>query len=60
MFSTGHTADVILTDSPDPQTLDIPGGDNATSVEIHLISFYHAVEGTDVAIAEIELFAHRS
>lgn len=60
VFSTGHTADVTLTDSPDPQTLDIPGGPEAVSVEIHLMSLYHAVQGQNVAITEVELFERGS
>ncbi|MDQ3887077.1 MAG: zinc ribbon domain-containing protein, partial [Actinomycetota bacterium] len=60
VFSTGQTADLTLRDSPDPQTLTIPGSPGANWVEIHIVSLYHAVRGPDLAIAEIELFEQPS
>jgi ribosomal protein L40E len=60
VFSTGQTADLTLRDSPDPQTLTIPGSPGANRVEIHIVSLYHAVRGTDLAVAEIELFEQPS
>jgi hypothetical protein len=59
VFSTGHTADVTLLDSPDPQTVDIPSYPDADRVELHVVSLYHAVRGTELAIAEIEFFERR-
>lgn len=60
VFSTGHTADLTLLDTPDPQTVDIPGEAGANRVEIHVMSRYSAVQGTDLAIAEIEFFEQPS
>lgn len=56
VFNTGRTADVTLKDNPDPQQIDIANGDGATSVEIHVVSLFRSVKGTDVAVSEIELF----
>jgi hypothetical protein len=56
VFSTGRTADVVLKDNPDPQEVDIAEGDGATSVEIHVVSLFRSVKGTDLALSEIELF----
>jgi len=56
VFSTGRTTDVNLQDRPDPQTLDIENGEKTTSVEIHVLSTFKAVDGNEVAVTEIELF----
>ncbi|MGH3862287.1 NADase-type glycan-binding domain-containing protein [Actinokineospora sp.] len=56
VFNTGRTADVTLKDNPDPQQVDIASGDGATSVEIHVVSLFRSVKGTDLAVSEIELF----
>ncbi|GAB3459365.1 zinc ribbon domain-containing protein [Actinophytocola sediminis] len=56
VFSTGKTTDLNLQDRPDPQTLEVENGENATSVEIHILSTFKAVAGNEVAITEIELF----
>ncbi|SDH80695.1 hypothetical protein SAMN05192558_105141 [Actinokineospora alba] len=56
VFNTGRTADVTLKDHPDPQEIDIANGDGATSVEIHVVSLFRSVKGTDLAVSEIELF----
>jgi hypothetical protein len=60
VLSTGHTVDVTLSDTPDPQMIDIPGGSGANQVEIQVRSLYRAADGQDVAIAEIEFFEQRS
>ncbi|WP_218952069.1 NADase-type glycan-binding domain-containing protein, partial [Amycolatopsis anabasis] len=56
VFSTGRTADVTLADKPDAQELEIEGGEGAEGVEIHVVATFKAVNGTEVAISEIELF----
>lgn len=60
VFSTGQTADLTLADTPDEQTLGLPGSQGATTVEIHVVSLYHAVSGPNLAITEIELFEQQS
>jgi hypothetical protein len=56
VFNNGHTTDVNLQDRPDPQTLEIENGDGVSSVEIHVLSTFKSVSGTDLAISEIEFF----
>jgi hypothetical protein len=56
VFSTGKTSDVDLTDNPDPNQYDIANGDGATSVEIHVVDLFRSVDGTQLALSEIELF----
>jgi hypothetical protein len=56
VFSTGKTADIDLIDNPDPNQYDIPNGEGATSVEIHVVDFFRSVKGSDLAVTEIELF----
>jgi hypothetical protein len=60
VFSSGRTTDLNLVDSPDPQTLDLPGSEGATSVEIHIVAQYHAVSGPNLAMTEIEFFEQQS
>ncbi|HEY0641371.1 MAG TPA: zinc ribbon domain-containing protein, partial [Pseudonocardiaceae bacterium] len=59
VFSTGATYDVTVKDTPDPQEVEIKNGAGATSVEIHVQSLYRSLQGTDVAITEIELFRRK-
>jgi hypothetical protein len=56
VFSDGRTTDVNLQDRPDPQTLEIENGEGVSSVEIHVLSTFKSVSGTDLAISEIEFF----
>jgi hypothetical protein len=60
VFSTGKTTDLTLVDSPDPQILDLPGSEGATSVEIHIVSRYPAFSGPNLALTEIEFFEQES
>lgn len=50
------TSDVSLQDVPDPQQVDLGGGDGATRVEIQVMSYYRAVTSPALALSEIELF----
>lgn len=59
VFSTGKTADIDMIDNPDPNQYDIPNGEGATSVEIHVVDLFRSVKGTSLAITEIELFERR-
>ncbi|WP_018681100.1 NADase-type glycan-binding domain-containing protein [Actinokineospora enzanensis] len=59
VFSTGRTADVELKDNPDPQQVDLADGAGVTSVEVHVVSLYQSVKGTDVALTEIEFFTEQ-
>ncbi len=56
VFSTGKTADVDLKDNPDPQEVEIANGEGASSVEVHVVSVFRSVKGSDVALTELELF----
>ena len=56
VFSTGKTTDVELKDQPDPQEVPIRDGHGVTSVEVHVMSMYQSLHGSDLAISEIELY----
>jgi hypothetical protein len=56
VFSTGKTYDMVLADTPDAQEVPIESSAGATSVELHVVGLYRSLNGTDVAISEIELF----
>jgi len=56
VYSTGKTFDVDLADTPDPQEVALDGGAGSTSVEIHIVALNRSLQGTDVAISEIEFF----
>lgn len=56
VFSTGKTSDIDLVDSPDPNLYDINNGQDATSVEIHIVELFPSPTGNGVAISEIRLF----
>jgi hypothetical protein len=56
VYSTGKTTDVSLQDRPDPQTIEIENGEDADSVEIHVVSTFKSVTGAELAISEIEFF----
>lgn len=56
VYSTGHTADVNLADTPDPQQVALSNGSGATSVEVFVTAVYQSLQSSDVAITEIELF----
>ncbi len=56
VYSNGRTADVTLSDTPEPQEVDLGGGDGVTSVEIHVVSAYRSVQNPGLALSEIELF----
>ena len=55
-FSTGKTYDMVLADTPDAQEVPIENSAGATSVELHVVGLHRSLNGTDVAISEIELF----
>lgn len=56
VFSTGKTYDMALADTPDAQEVPIENSAGATSVELHVVGLHRSLNGTDVAISEIELF----
>jgi hypothetical protein len=56
VYSTGRSFDVVLADTPDPQTVDIGESAGATSVEVHIVGLHRSLQGDAVAISEIELF----
>ncbi|GHF91712.1 MULTISPECIES: zinc ribbon domain-containing protein [Amycolatopsis] len=56
VFSTGKTYDMALADTPDAQEVPIENSEGATGVELHVAGLYRSLDGTDVAISEIELF----
>lgn len=59
VFSNGQTFDLNLKDTPDPQEVEIKNGAGSTSVEMHVQSLFRSLDGTDVAITEIELFQRK-
>jgi hypothetical protein len=56
VFSTGKTYDLVLADTPDEQKVPIENSAGATSVELHVVGLHRSLNGTEVAISEIELF----
>jgi ribosomal protein L40E len=56
VYSTGKTFDVTLADTPDAQTVDIGESAGATTVEIHIVDLHRSLNGSTVALSEIELF----
>jgi hypothetical protein len=56
VYSTGKTTDVNLTDKPEPQTFEIENGEGAEFVEIHVASTFKSVNGTSMALSEVEFF----
>ncbi|KAA2258799.1 zinc ribbon domain-containing protein [Solihabitans fulvus] len=56
VYSTGKTHDVDLSDSPDPQEIQLSDGAGVSSVEIHVVALYRSMTGSAVAVTEIELF----
>jgi hypothetical protein len=59
VYSTGQSFDVTLKDTPDQQELDIDNGQKIKSVEIHVMSVYQSLQGTDLAISEMEFFTQK-
>ncbi|TQM83943.1 hypothetical protein FHX81_6377 [Saccharothrix saharensis] len=57
VYPTGRTFDVDLADTPDPQTVRLEGV--ASTVEVHVVEWHNSLRGTEIALAEIELFAVR-
>lgn len=55
VFSDGSATDVNLKDSAEFQTFPIEAR-QVTSVEVHVVSVFAALDGDDTAISEIELF----
>jgi ribosomal protein L40E len=56
VYSTGRSFDVTLADTPKEQTVDIGESAGATSIEVHIVALHRSLQGTTVAISEIELF----
>jgi hypothetical protein len=56
VFATGQTDDVELEDTPDSQEVSVESGDGGRRLEIHLDELHRSVNGSFVAISEIELF----
>lgn len=56
VYSTGKTFDVELADTPDPQEVALDNSAGSTSVELHVVALNRSLQGTDVAISEIEFF----
>jgi hypothetical protein len=56
VFNNGKTADVNLIDNPDKNEYSFPNGEDASSVEIHVIEMFQSVKATNLAVADIEMF----
>ena len=59
VYSTGQSFDSTLKDTPDPQEIDIDNARQIKSVEIHVMSVYQSLEGTDLAVSEMEFFTQK-
>lgn len=59
IFSNLSSQEVNLADKPDPQQVDIENGKDVTWVEIHITEVFPAFKGTDVSIAEVEMFTRQ-
>ncbi len=59
VFSNGRTTNLTLRDTPDQQTLSLPGSEGSTEVRVHVVSAYETGQVPDVAIAEIEFYTQR-
>ena len=56
IFDTGASYEVELKNTPDAQTLTIKNGDNVQRFKIAVTSVYESIDGTDMALTEIEFF----
>ncbi|MEU6152642.1 zinc ribbon domain-containing protein [Actinosynnema sp. NPDC047251] len=56
VYSTGGTFDLSLADEPGPQTVKVQNAGGVQRVEMYIVSTYPSLQGTDVAISEIEFF----
>ncbi|MEV0679693.1 zinc ribbon domain-containing protein [Actinosynnema sp. NPDC050436] len=56
VYSTGKTFDLSLADQPDPQTVRIGNAEGVRTVELYVETMHPSLQGSDVAISEIEFF----
>jgi hypothetical protein len=56
IFDTGTSDEVSLKNTPEPQTITIDGGKGVQRFKIAITSVYESIDGSDVALDEIEFF----
>ncbi|NUT96324.1 MAG: zinc ribbon domain-containing protein [Saccharothrix sp.] len=56
VFSNGKTQDLNLVDLPEPKAVKLEGAQGVEWVEVHVETVHRSLQGTEVAISEIELF----
>ena len=56
IFDTGASDEVELKNTPEPQTLTIDNGGSVQRFKIAITSVYESIDGTDMALTEIEFF----
>lgn len=56
VYSNGKTQDLNLVDLPEPKAVKLEGAQGVEWVEVHVESVHRSLQGTEVAISEIELF----
>ncbi len=56
IFDTGASDEVELKNTPEPQTLTIDNGGGVQRFKIAITSVYESIDGTDMALTEIEFF----
>lgn len=56
IFDTGASDEVTLENTPEPQTITIHGGGDVQRFKIAITSVFESIDGTDVALSEIEFF----
>jgi hypothetical protein len=56
IFDTGASYEAQLKNVPDAQTVTIKNGDNVQRFKIAVTSVYESIDGTDMALTEIEFF----
>ena len=56
IFDTGASEEVDLKNTPEPQTITIDSGRDVQRFKIAITSVFESIDGTDVALDEIEFF----
>jgi hypothetical protein len=59
VFSNGTAKDAHLSDKASYQQVDISGAAGVAQVEIHIVSAYPSVRGSQVALTEVEMFTRQ-
>jgi hypothetical protein len=57
IFDNGNQDEIELSNTPEPQEIDLDGGDGVERLKVIVTSIYESIDGTTVALTEIEFFA---